>query len=427
MSFRPPTADPGELATMRMARGAGVVLAGALVVTTAVMGASAAAAAPAGGAVSWSPPLVGEAAGIVVSGRTARLAPDRARTGSARTDGHGDSRAPGLLTLPARRVDTPVDRVDAELTLAAGSPAAAASIDVRGRRSGGQWTEWEPAAPTNREPSATRTLTVTLPRPVDVVQARLVLTPSTWAGPGPVVRDLTLTAHTAARNEATAAKREPRRHRVFATREGLVGGTTANGHVVTERDLFVALPSRRALAPRDSSDYAVKVCAPNGRCAFAPVWDVGPWNTRDDYWNPSDKRQEWQDLPRGLPQAQAAKQDGHNGGKDQFGRTVLNPAGIDLADGMFWDALGLKDNAWVTVDYLWTGDSPLGTVRADGRVDLRSGPDAKARVVGVAADRAAVPLQCVSGSWLRVGAGQFLPASAVPRRQWPDRLAACPR
>jgi len=214
---------------------------------------------------------------------------------------------------------------------------------------------------------------------------------------------------------------------VFATREGLVGGTTANGHVVTERDLFVALPSRRALAPRNSSDYAVKVCAPTGRCAFAPVWDVGPWNTRDDYWNASTKRQEWRDLPRGLPQAQAAKQDGHNGGKDQFGRTVLNPAGIDLADGLFWDALGLKDNAWVTVEYLWTGDSPLGTVRADGRVDLRSGPDAKARVVGLAADRTAVPLQCVSGSWLRVGTGQFLPASAVPRRQWPDRLAACTR
>jgi hypothetical protein len=383
--------------------------------------------------VSWSPPLVGEAAGIVVSGGTARLGPDRTRHGAMRADGHGEARGPGLLTLPAHSVDTPVDRVDATLTLAAGSPAAAASIDVRGRRPGGPWTEWEPAAPANRGPGTTRSLTARLPHPVDVVQARLVLTPGENAqGPGPVVRDLTLTAHPAARAEAAAAKRKPRRHRVFATREGLVGGTTANGHVVTERDLFVALPSRRALAPRDSSDYSVKVCAPNGRCAFAPVWDVGPWNTRDDYWNASKKRQEWQDLPRGLPQAQAAKQDGHNGGKDQFGRTVLNPAGIDLADGLFWEALGLTDNAWVTVDYLWTGDSPLGTVRADSRidlrgVDLRSGPDAKARVVGLAADRAAVPLQCVSGSWLRVGTGQFLPASAVPRRQWPDRLAACTR
>jgi hypothetical protein len=425
MSFRPPTADPGERATMRMAR-TGVVLVGVLVVTTTVVGASAAAAAPASGAVSWSPPLTGEAAGIVVSGRTARLGADHA-PGAARADGHGDARAPGLLTLPARHVDAPVDRVDATLALATGRPAAAASIDVRGRRSSGQWTEWEPVAPADRRPSATtRALTATLPDPVDVVQARLVLTPSAGAGPGPVVRGLTLTAHPATR-KAAAAKREPRRDEVFATREGLVGGTTANGHVVTEKDLFVALPSRRALAPRDSSDYSVKVCAPTGRCAFAPVWDVGPWNTRDDYWNPPEKRQEWRDLPPGLPQAQAAKQNGHNGGKDQFGRTVLNPAGIDLADGMFWDALGLTDNAWVTVEYLWTGDSPLGTVQVDGRADLRSGPDAKARVVGLAADRAAVPLQCVSGSWLRVGTGQFLPASAVPRRQWPRPLPTCPR
>jgi hypothetical protein len=374
--------------------------------------------------VTWSPPLTGEAAGIVVSGRTARLAPDR-RTGAARTDGHGAADAPGLLTLAARRVDVPVDRVDAALTLGAGSPAAAASLDVRGLRSGGQWTEWEPTAPTEHTAS-TRTLTARLPEPVVAVQARLVLTPPRgWTDPGPVVRDLTLTAHAAARRQAAAEPREPRRHKVFATREGLVGGTTANGHTVAERDLFVALPSRRALAPRNTSDYAVKVCAPTGRCAFAPVWDVGPWNTRDDYWNPSDKRQEWRDLPRGMPQAQAAKQDGYHDGKDQFGRTVLNPAGIDLADGLFWDALGLTDNAWVTVDYLWTGDSPLGTVRVDGQVDLRSAPDGKARIVGLAADRAAVPLQCVSGGWLRVGTGQFLPASAVPREQWPPRLASC--
>ena len=73
---------------MRMAR-AGVVLVGVLVVvlvaTTALAGASAAAAAPARGSVSWSPPLTGDAVGIVVAGRTARLAPGR---GSAR-DGAG--------------------------------------------------------------------------------------------------------------------------------------------------------------------------------------------------------------------------------------------------------------------------------------------------------------------------------------------------
>ncbi len=147
------------------------------------------------------------------------------------------------------------------------------------------------------------------------------------------------------------------RHRVFATREGLVGRTTANGHKIKSSDRFVALPSRRALSPNGSHDYSVRVCAANGRCAVAPVWDVGPWNTRDDYWNPPSKRQEWRDLPQGMPEAQAANQKGYNGGKDQFGRRVANPAGIDLSDGLFWDALGLKDNSWVTVDYLWTGSS----------------------------------------------------------------------
>ena len=47
------------------------------------------------------------------------------------------------------------------------------------------------------------------------------------------------------------------------------------------------------------------------------------------------------------PQAQAAHLSGHNGGRDQYNREVANPTGIDLGDGMFWDALGLADNGWV--------------------------------------------------------------------------------
>ena len=154
---------------------------------------------------------------------------------------------------------------------------------------------------------------------------------------------------------------------MFATREGLVGGTTANGHVVAERDLFVALPSRRALAPRDSSDYAVKVCAPDRPLRVRAGVGRRPVEHPRRLLEPAGQAREVARSARGLPQAQAAKENGHNGGKDQFGRIVLNPAGIDLADGLFWDALGLTDNAWVTVDYLWTGDSPLGTVRVDGR------------------------------------------------------------
>jgi hypothetical protein len=420
---------------MRMPRGAAPVILAALVATTtAVATSTASAAAP--DAVSWSPPLTGEAVGVVTTGGTAQLGPDRLHP-DVQADGHGDAGAPGLLTLPAHRLDAPVDRVDAELSLAAGGPDAPVAVDVRGVSTDGRWTEWETAEPSSPSPSptvsstassSTRTLTAVLPRPVVQVQARLVLGPvANGTDPGPAVRRLELTARPAIRATAGPKQGEPRRHRVFATREGLVGRKTANGHVITERDVFVALPSRRALASRFTAEYTVKVCASTGRCAFAPVWDVGPWNTRDDYWNPSERRQEWRDLPRGKPEAQAAKEDGFNGGKDQFGRTVRNPAGIDLADGLFWDALGLKDNAWVDVDYLWTGDSPLGTARVDGRVDLHAAPDPAAAVVGLVADSAAVPVQCVADGWLRVGSAQFVPASAVATEHSADRLPACSR
>jgi hypothetical protein len=241
------------------------------------------------------------------------------------------------------------------------------------------------------------------------------------------VHGVTLTALPAGPRTEAAPEPTPRTHRVFATREGLVGGTTSNGHVIVERDHFVALPSRRALSTNGSSDYSVKVCAPNGRCAFAPVWDVGPWNTRDDYWNTADVREEWTDLPTGTPQSQAAFTNGYNGGQDQFGRQVLNPAGIDLADGVFWDALGLTDNSWVTVDYLWTGSGRLAKVAADVTAKVLAAPDAAAQVVGLAAADATVPVQCrltsAVGAFLQIGVGQFLDAAAVPDA---GNVAACP-
>lgn len=208
--------------------------------------------------------------------------------------------------------------------------------------------------------------------------------------------------------------------RVFATREGLVDRTTANGHVIAERDHFVALPSRSVLSPRATGTYSVRVCAPStGRCAYAPVWDVGPWNTADDYW--SADRQGWSDLPRGVPQAQAAYQDGYHGGEDQYGRTVSNPAGIDLADGTFWDGLGLRENAWVDVTYLWTVDGPTGVVRTGGvPLHVRSGPTTAAAPVGLAAEHARVVVECtVRGQWVtghlgttnlwnRIGPGHYV-------------------
>lgn len=183
-------------------------------------------------------------------------------------------------------------------------------------------------------------------------------------------------------------------YRVFATREGLVGETTANGHEIQERDHFVALPSEKALTCDGCHGKEVEVCNPaNGRCAVEPVWDVGPWNTEDDYWNPSQDRERFADLPRGTPEAEAAYQDDYNekacedpntgetrvDGADQFDRCVLNPAGIDLADGTFWDDLGMDGNGWVDVTYLWVGGGPAITVTEpdltswqEGTVEVRA-------------------------------------------------------
>jgi hypothetical protein len=62
----------------------------------------------------------------------------------------------------------------------------------------------------------------------------------------------------------------------------------------------------------------------------------------------------WDDLPRCKPEAQAAYFNNYNGGRDQFGRKVLNPAGVDLTPRVA-RRLGLKkyQNAWIYVRYPW--------------------------------------------------------------------------
>jgi hypothetical protein len=286
-------------------------------------------------------------------------------------------------------------------------------VDVRGTRGDGSWTEWVPAGP--QQPAR-------LGAAVTAVQARVVLR-ALQGGPGPVVRSLRLTAIPGVQLLA-AQPRSARTYRVFATREGLAGATTANGHLIGPRDHFVALPSRRGLSPRDSGDYTVKVCAETGRCEWAPVWDVGPWNTTDDYWNPADARQSWPDLPQGRPEAQAAYDDEYHDGLDQFGRDVHNPAGIDLADGTFWDGLGLRNNSWVTVTYLWTGAGFPAIVQLP-TLPVRSGPGEKYPAVGLAAQRATLTVDCTvtgqlitgnqgsTNQWLQIGPKQFIPAAHV--------------
>ncbi|MFD1146860.1 hypothetical protein [Saccharothrix hoggarensis] len=320
----------------------------------------------------------------------------------------------GFLQLEPRTLDAPVNAVAASVKshVPAGAEVA---VDVRGALGDDQWTEWVEARP--EAPAV-------LPTEVTTVQVRLALTAEQAS---PEVSRLDLRAFTTTRAaEDVTAQAAGRSYRIFATREGLVGGTTANGHVIVSRDHFVALPSRRGLSAKGTGTYSVRVCAANGRCEWAPVWDVGPWNTKDDYWNPSSTREMWKDLPQGKPQAQAAYQDGYNGGRDQFGRVVANPAGIDLADGTFWDGLQLTDNAWVTVTYSWTGSGPAGFVRTAGDpLNVRSGATSTAAQVGLAANYAQVRVECqvtgqsvtgtqgTSNIWYRIATGKYIARAYV--------------
>lgn len=138
--------------------------------------------------------------------------------------------------------------------------------------------------------------------------------------------------------------------RIYATREGLVGNSTSNGHVIQPNDHFVALPCTCALSSKDGHEFQVLIQYGN-KTSTAPVWDVGPWNINDNYWDPPAARK-YADLPQGVPEATAAYYDNYNNGQDGSGRTVTIPAGIDIADGTFAD-LGMSESDWVTVTFLW--------------------------------------------------------------------------
>jgi hypothetical protein len=283
----------------------------------------------------------------------------RARTPSA----PGKSFA--VYTAPARGLGLQADvfTVSRRADIPSGTQVV---TEVRGSGHPGRWTQWTAPDDTGR---------LRLPEAVSRVEVRLTLLGSRAASP--VVSAVSVhaeRARTAASARGGTVVTASPTYRLFATREGLTGQTTANGHVIQPRDHFVALPSRRMLAGNGGHEYQVRLCYPRtGRCETAPVWDVGPWNTQDDYWNPPAQRQMWRDLPQGTPEAQAAYQSGYNGGLDEFGRRVANPAGIDVADGTFWDGLGMTDNDWVDVTFQPT-DSGGGqsTVTAWAEANVRS-------------------------------------------------------
>jgi hypothetical protein len=315
----------------------------------------------------------------------------------------------GYLLLAEQNLGKPVNRIKAQVTADA-PKGTAVEVAVRGKLSANDWTEWTPADVESAQFSSA----------VSTVQVRIGLRSATGDTTAKV-SDVAFNGELGAQTNAVGAAAAPLTFKVFGTREGLVGGITANGHRITERDHFVSFPSTKSLSPKGTGNYSVRVCrTDNSRCEYAPVWEVGPWNEYDDYWNAQSVRK-YKDLPQGKPMAQAAYQNGYNGGKSELGYKITNPAGIDLADGTFWDGLKMSNNEWVNVTYLWTGSGPTGVVSTAGDpMNVRGEPNTSAPVKGLAANYAKVTIECyvegetvtgkfgTSNIWDRIGPGHYV-------------------
>jgi hypothetical protein len=257
----------------------------------------------------------------------------------------------GYYLSPVQAIDTPATRF--RVNYAASTPGSStALLDVRASIDGNTWTAWQ----TDLASGAHATFPVT----ARYVQYRARLFANNNAQPAVnnvQVRAAAPQDEAGQRTEAAAPGHAPvaPTYRVRATRLGLVGYRTANGHIIRPRDHFVSLPSWRSLSSRGGNEYMVRITY-RGRTAVAPVWDVGPWNTVDDYWAPD--RRGYSDLPTGWPQDHAAYYHGYNGGRAEYGY-VRFPTAVDVADGIWWDKLGIHgDQAVVEITFLWQGQDP---------------------------------------------------------------------
>jgi hypothetical protein len=252
----------------------------------------------------------------------------------------------GLYISPAYQFSAPFDSL--RISYAAAVPRGAETrVDVRSSADGARWSLWEVGLR-----SGERANFDTSGR---FAQYRVTLLGGASALPS--VHSVQLAARRVS-GIALAEEAPPvaPTYRVHATRQGMIGGRTANGHRITKRDHFVSLPSWRSLSSKGGHEYMVRITY-NGRTSVAPVYDVGPWNVHDNYWD--EKRERFDDLPRGWPEDHAAYFDKYNGGMAEKGR-VRFPTAIDVGDGAWWDDLGIRgDRAVVEVTFLWLGSDPL--------------------------------------------------------------------
>lgn len=222
-----------------------------------------------------------------------------------------------------------------------------AFVAVRASADGQQWGEWEW--------NIANGATVTFDGEQQWAQYRVVLLGAMDRSPRVSAVTLTPVARYSAQGMyKRAAKGVAPTYRLRVTRQGMVGGRTANGHIIKRGDMFVSLPSWTSLSSKGGKEYMVRLSA-NGKSVVVPVMDVGPWNRHDNFWDTDRAR--YKDLPVGWPEDHAAYYENYNRRRAETG-WVRFPSAVDVADGAYW-ALGLDGGqAVMDVTFLWLGADP---------------------------------------------------------------------
>jgi hypothetical protein len=255
----------------------------------------------------------------------------------------------GTLIAEPLSLNRAVDRV--QLAYTARTPAGSeVLVDLRASVDGETWQPWVIGAADGD--------VVGFGQFVRHVQYRVSMLADLQATP--TIADITLKATNApatlqAQSYAGTLAAAPT-FRVRGTRQGMIGGRTANGTIIPPRARFVSLPCWCALNPKGQTNYSVRLTY-RGRSTVVPVWDVGPYSGRDDYWNVT--RSGYPDLERGWPMDHAAYYEGYNGRQADKGY-VRFPTSVDVGDGAWWDDLGIVgDQAELEITFLWMGADPL--------------------------------------------------------------------
>ena len=181
----------------------------------------------------------------------------------------------------------------------------------------------------------------------------------------------------------------------------LVGKKTSNGHVIVDNDYFCALPYDGIVNSSDEvTTNNVTVYYGEYEQASVPVWDLGPQNFHDDYWEVDNVREIYDHLHYGgqfglgqyVPERTAAFYSNYNQGftgdmvssdvNEPNGVTATAPgSGIDLADGVFRDGLGMTNNDYVEVVFNWQSTNSVVTENVKqsedwfGNVEVESNVD----------------------------------------------------